>query len=144
VTKKIVLALLLGSAVLPSLGQTQTGLYPYGSFDSPGPDTIDRGSLNVHFSIPVVTKQGRGLPFQYQLVYDSLVWSPVSSAGSQVWTPATDWGLHGQLNEGFEGYLSYSSSVPSLKFAYKSERRNRGSGLRFCARQEVSDLCCGF
>ncbi len=107
-TKKTVLSLLLAFSVLPALAQVQAGLYPYGSFDSPGPETIDRGSLNVHFVIPVVTKQGRGLPFQYQLVYDSLIWTPVGSQGSPVWTPAVGWGLHGQLNEGFQGYLSYS------------------------------------
>jgi RHS repeat-associated protein len=109
VHKKIVLSLLLAFSVLPVSAQVATGLYPYGSFDNLGVDSIDRGSLNVHFSIPVVNKQGRGLGFQYQLVYDSLVWSPVSTDGTLVWTPAADWGLHGQLGEGFEGYLSYSS-----------------------------------
>ncbi len=58
-----------------------------------------------------MNKQGRGLPFQYQLVYDSLVWTPVGSAGSQVWTPAVGWGLHGQYNEGYEGYISYDSAT---------------------------------
>jgi hypothetical protein len=51
------------------------------------------------------------VPFQYQLVYDSLVWSPVSSTGTQLWIPAADWGLHGQFNEGFQGYLSYATST---------------------------------
>jgi hypothetical protein len=111
VIKNIVLSLLLGFSALSAAAQVQIGIYPYGSFDTPGPDSIDRGSLNVHFSIPVVDKQGRGVPFQYQLVYDSLVWSPVSSAGTQTWTPATDWGLHGQLNEGFQGYLSYTTTT---------------------------------
>ena len=105
--KKIFLCLLLAFSVSPLPAQVQTGIYPYGSFDNLGVDSIDRGSLNVHFSIPVVNKQGRGLPFQYELVYDSLVWTPVSSTGAQVWTPAVGFGLHGQLYEGFEGYLSY-------------------------------------
>jgi hypothetical protein len=68
VTKKIVPSILLLLAALAASAQVQTGLYSYGSFDSPGPDSIDRGSLNVHLSIPVVNKQGRGMPFQYQLV----------------------------------------------------------------------------
>ena len=34
-------------------------------------------------------------------------------------------------------------SVLSLKFGYKIERRNRESGLRFCARRRVLDPCCG-
>ena len=61
--KKIVLCLLLAFSVSPLPAQVQTGIYPYGSFDNLGVDSIDRGSLNVHFSIPVVNKQGRGLPF---------------------------------------------------------------------------------
>jgi transposase-like protein len=36
------------------------------------------------------------------------------------------------------------SSVLSLKFVYKSVRRSRGFGLRFCARRRVLGLCCGF
>ena len=109
--KKIVFCLLLAFGVLRLPAQVATGIYTYGSFDNLGVDSIDRGSLNVHFSIPVVNKQGRGLPLQYQLVYDSLVWTPVGSAGSQVWTPAVGWGLHGQYNEGYEGYISYDSAT---------------------------------
>jgi hypothetical protein len=113
VSKKIFFSLLLAFGVLPLSAQVQTGQYSYGSFDTPGIDTIDRGSLNVHFSIPVVTKQGRGLPFQYQLVYDGLVWTPVTSAGVQTWTADSGWGLRGQLNsEGFKGYLTYFERVP--------------------------------
>ncbi len=36
------------------------------------------------------------------------------------------------------------TSVPSLKFSYKTWRLNRGFGLRFCARRRVSGLGCGF
>ena len=96
--KKIFLCFLLVFGVSLLSAQVQTGLYPYGSFDNLGADTIDRGSLNVHLSIPVVNKQGRGVPFQYQLVYDGLVWTPVGSEGSQTWTAAVGWGLRGQLN----------------------------------------------
>ena len=110
--KKIVFSLSLLLSVLPLSAQVQSGLYPYGSFDNLGFDSIDRGSLNVHFSIPVVTKQGRGLGFQYQLVYDGLIWTPVIANGGATWTPATGWGLHGQVNEGFQGYLSYSTNNP--------------------------------
>ena len=57
-TKKHVLSILMVFAVLPVSAQVQTGLYPYGSFDNLGVDSIDRGSLNMHLSIPVVSKQG--------------------------------------------------------------------------------------
>jgi hypothetical protein len=56
----------------------------------------------------VVNKAGRGPGFSYQLVYDGLVWSPVNAAGVPAWTPLTDFGLHGQLNEGLAGYVSYA------------------------------------
>jgi hypothetical protein len=54
--------------------QVATGTYPYGTYDSPGLDTINVGNLDVHFSIPVLNKSGRGLPFYYNLSYDSSVW----------------------------------------------------------------------
>jgi hypothetical protein len=111
VFRKLVLRLALGSCLLSLAAQAQTGLYPYGSFDNVGFDTIDRGSLNVHFAIPVVTKAGRGIGFSYQLVYDSLVWSPVNSSGVATWTPSAGFGLHGELNEGLEGYISYSQTT---------------------------------
>jgi RHS repeat-associated protein len=109
--KKIVLSLLLGFSVLPASTQVQTGLYANGSFDNVGFDTIDRGSLNVHFTIPVVNKQGRGLGFQYQIAYDSLIWSPQSFTGTQTWA-ATNWGFSGLLNgETYGGYISFSTTI---------------------------------
>ena len=67
--KRLALCLSLTLCALAPAAQAQTGLYANGSFDNPGIDTVDRGSLNVHFAIPVVTKPGRGLGFSYQLVY---------------------------------------------------------------------------
>jgi YD repeat-containing protein len=111
VFRKLLLCLSLGACVLSLAGRAQTGLYPHGSFDNVGMDTIDRGSLNVHFAIPVVNKAGRGLGFSYQLVYDSLVWSPVNAAGIPGWTPLTGFGLRGQLNDGLVGYVSYAQTT---------------------------------
>jgi RHS repeat-associated protein len=111
VFKKLLLCLSLGSCLLSLGAQAQTGLYPYGSFDNVGFDTIDRGSLNVHFAIPVVNKAGRGLGFSYQLVYDGLVWSPHNTAGVPGWTPLTGFGLHGQLNDGLVGYVFYAHTT---------------------------------
>ena len=105
--KKLVLCLSLCPYLLSLAAQAQTGLYAYGSFDNVGFDTIDRGSLNVHFAIPVVTKPGRGIGFSYQLVYDGLVWSPANAAGVATWTPAPGFGLHGEVNDGLVGYISY-------------------------------------
>ena len=91
------LCLSLGLGVAPLAAQVQTGLYPYGSFDNVGFDSIDRGSLNVHFSIPVVSKPGRGLGFSYQLVYDGLVWSPVPIAGRDLIKAPIEIPLHQHL-----------------------------------------------
>jgi hypothetical protein len=110
VFRKLLLCLSLGTCVLPVAAQVQTGLYPYGSFDNVGFDSIDRGSLNVHFAIPVVNKAGRGLGFSYQLVYDGLVWSPRNTEGIAGWTPLAGFGLRGQLNDGLVGYVSYAET----------------------------------
>ena len=70
------IAFLLAALLLVSVsvrGQVATGFPPYGSF-SPGTfDTVNNANLNVHFSIPVISKAGRGLPFSYALTYDRLV-----------------------------------------------------------------------
>ena len=47
------------------VAQVATGTYPYGTFNNQGFDTINVGNLNVHFSVPVISKAGRGMPFTY-------------------------------------------------------------------------------
>ena len=42
--------------------QVATGTYPYGTYDTPGIDTINVANLNVHLAIPVLHKTGKGLP----------------------------------------------------------------------------------
>src|ERR1700722_1853778 len=75
----------------PCFAQVQTGTPPYGSFGG-GPDIVNLGNLNVHINVPIFSRAGRGMPLTYSLGYDTSVWSPVNSSGSQVWTPATNWG----------------------------------------------------
>src|SRR6266536_2128197 len=77
-----------------SVGQlilTPTGTPPFTS-SSGGPfDSVNEGSLNVHFAIPVLHKAGRGIPFAYDLIYDSSLWAPVKSSSlteTLQWTPA--------------------------------------------------------
>ena len=85
------------------------GNYPFARFDSFGFDSINPGDLNVHFVIPIVSKAGRGLPFQYSLAYDGLIWTPAPVNSSTVWVADPSFGMHGYLlNEGYKGYLSYS------------------------------------
>src|ERR1022692_1956253 len=66
-----------------------TGLPPLGSFAGGPFDTVNLANLNTHFSIPVFSRPGVGIPFSYSLSYDSLVWVPVP--GGQ-WQPVSNWG----------------------------------------------------
>jgi len=99
-----VFVFLLSASVV--MGQVATGTYPYGTFDSPGLDTINVGNLNVHLSIPVLNKAGRGLTFYYNLSFDSSVWYPATTSGSQSWVPAQSFGWSGQT-DGPLGYVTY-------------------------------------
>ncbi len=101
---------------LPSVALSQapaTGLYAFGSFDNRGFDTINRGNLNIHLSIPIINKAGRGgTNFSYALTYDGLIWSPVSSSGTQIWTPKYEWGWSDSTNAEF-GFITYDFSQHS-------------------------------
>ena len=65
------LVMLIFAAAIAS-SQVATGMPPFSSLGGGPFDTINLGSLNVHFAIPVVHKSGRGMPFTYDLSYDSL------------------------------------------------------------------------
>ena len=93
-----------------ALAQVATGAYNYGTFDKLGLDTINVGNLNVHLGIPVLNKTGRGLPFFYNLVYDSSVWYPNTASGSAVWTPVQGYGFSADTEIAI-GYVSYIQSV---------------------------------
>lgn len=82
--------ILIALTSLTAMGQVATGLPPFGSFSS-GPDIINLGNLNVHYTVPVFSKPGRGIPFNYALTFDSSVWSPVSGT----WAPVANWGWSG-------------------------------------------------
>src|SRR2546425_6682359 len=104
-------ALLAGLAVAISgtgRAQVKTGTPPFGSF-SGGPDIINNANLNLHVSIPVRVKAGRGMPFSYVLSYDGSVWYPVGVSGSQNWQAVTNWGWRG-ITEAATGYTTYNTS----------------------------------
>ena len=68
---------------------------PFNS-DGGGPfDTLNLGNLNVHFSIPVLHKAGRGTPFTYDLSFENSLWKPVTSGGTTSWQPSTTFGWSG-------------------------------------------------
>ncbi len=116
------LALLLAVALLLShttSAQVATGFPPYGSFGGGPFDTVNKANLNVHFAIPIISKAGRGLPFDYAVTYDSSIWSPVSSTGQHTWTPvgqsagtSSTWGW-GAMSQAMVGYVSYYLTQPT-------------------------------
>jgi len=85
--------------------QVQPGTPPLGSFGG-GPDIINLGNNNAHWSISVLHKPGRGTNFTYDLGYDSSVWYPVTSGSTTTWTPVTNWGWRG-VTQMATGYISY-------------------------------------
>jgi RHS repeat-associated protein len=91
--------------------QVSTGTPAFGTFGGGPFDVINLGSLNVHFAIPVVHKAGRGLPFNYDLTYDSSVWTLAGVSGSQTWQPAFNWGWQSSYAAN-SGYFTYSISNP--------------------------------
>src|SRR5208337_520529 len=95
-------------AASPASAQVTTGLPPFGSF-SGGPDIVNNANLNVHLSIPVENKAGRGIPFSYNLTYDSSIWYPVTVSGATTWQPLTNWGWPG-VTTVTSGYFTFSTS----------------------------------
>ncbi len=85
--------------------QVATGIYPYGTFDNQGFDTINVGNLDVHFVLPVLNKAGRGVPFQYSLSYDSSIWYFASVNGAGKWQPVGGFGWNA-LTAAVVGYVS--------------------------------------
>jgi len=96
--------ILIALLFIPAMGQVATGLPPLGSFSS-GPDVTNLGNLNVHYTIPVFSKPGRGMPFNYALTFDSSVWSPVSGT----WAPVANWGWSGP-SDGLTGRMGFKST----------------------------------
>ena len=105
----------LSAASVASAQNHGTGLYEFGSFDAKGFDTINLGNLNTHFTIPIVSKTGRGENFQYSLDYEGLVWSPTVSSGAYTWQPneSSPWGFIGANSSGTIGTLVVTSGYNS-------------------------------
>jgi len=86
---------------------------PFNSFGGGPFDTVNLGNLNVHFAVPVVHKAGRGMPFAYDLTYDSSVWTPVGTSGHQTWVPSSTWGWTNNALGNSSPYISYSQATGS-------------------------------
>lgn len=100
--------------------QVQTGTPPFGSFGG-GPDIINLANLNSHIVVPALHKVGRGTNFTYDLSYDTSVWSPTSSSGTNAWTPVQNFGWRGQT-EVATGYVSYFRSFTSISCIVNGRR----------------------
>src|ERR1017187_1176487 len=104
------LAILILLYSISVLAQPTAGAPPFGSF-SGGPDLVDNANLNVHLSIPIISKAGRGLPFSYTLGYDNSLWSPRSATGAYAWTPAAGgWGGGSNIETGYVAYTTTQTS----------------------------------
>src|SRR5689334_13151356 len=82
---------------------TGGGFPPYGTFANSDFDTINVGNLNVHLTVPIFSKAGRGLPISYSMSYDNSIWTPVAiSNWAWKWVPATSnvgWRATGDLTD---------------------------------------------
>lgn len=77
---------------IPLQAQVETGKPPMGSFGG-GPEVIDLGNLNTHWTFPILNKPGRGgADFNFYLTYESSTWTPVTYNGATSWTAASNWG----------------------------------------------------
>ncbi len=81
-----------------------TGMPPFQSLDHGTLDTVNLGNLNFHFAVPVLHKNGRGIPFDFDLTYDSSIWYPVTSGSTKMWEPVSGWGWQTQTNA-VTGYI---------------------------------------
>ena len=66
---------------------TPTGIPPFSSIQKGGADIVNLSNLDVHITIPVLHKAGRGIGLNADLTYDNSVWQIVVSDGSNAWLP---------------------------------------------------------
>jgi YD repeat-containing protein len=89
VLRTVVLLLLGLASAFAQNPDPNTGFPPFGSFSNGSFDHINRANLNVNFSIPIASINGRGISLPAAMVYDSLMWKE-QTAGTVQWTPVLD------------------------------------------------------
>jgi len=97
---------------LPASAQAPgTGTPPFSSFSGGSGDLINLGDLNVHLTVPIIHKPGRGLPFDFDLAYDSTVWTPKFQGQVFQWQPVQNLGSWGWTVASSEaGYFTHNTS----------------------------------
>src|SRR5437879_216332 len=84
---------MLCASLLAGVSRAQdptTGFPPYGSFENGRFDAVNRQNLNVNCPVPIGSIPGRGMDFNFALVYDSLMWTKVTSGSTTTWASVTD------------------------------------------------------
>jgi YD repeat-containing protein len=117
VTIQLLLIALFAGPAVAQLSGTNPGIgFPsFGSFAGSEFDTVNEGNLNIHFSIPVFQKTGRGLSVVATISYNSLIWTPVGALtdgngnpiSSAQWVPPAinPWGF---TVAPFTSYVTYT------------------------------------
>jgi RHS repeat-associated protein len=91
--------------------QVAVGTPPFATIQE-GVGSINIANLNSHLQIPVIHRAGRGVPLDYDLSYDSSVWTVVTVGSTKSWTPATNWGWGGALQgTGLSGQVTYNTAT---------------------------------
>ena len=115
--RKFVIAAVYVLATVSAVAQVAIDMPSFGSYAG-GPDMINLGNLNVHWTFPIGTKAGRGLPFSYPISYDSSIWAPITSSGVTSWVPPASssfgWPTLAANNAGLPGSISYAISLQTL------------------------------
>ena len=154
--------LLIGLSANPALAQLSgtnpgIGSPSFGSFAGSEFDTVNEGNLNIHFSIPVFQKSGRGLSVVGTISYNSLIWTPVGALldgnnnpiSNAQWVPpaVAPWGW---TLTPFTSYVTYTRrSVAPCPNGYIWQRSNYtfhapdGTGHSFAAGSAVEADCNG-
>lgn len=95
-----ILALVLAGA---ARGQTASGFPPFNAFQNGQFDMVNLANVNVHFSIPVFHRAGPGLPFGYDLTYDSTIFSATAQGGG--FFHQSNWGWNPIGSTSTMGYI---------------------------------------
>src|SRR5438876_1160731 len=112
------LACLLLAFVAPPV-VAQTGLPPFGSFQSAGFDTVNLQNLNDNFSIPIVSVPGRGTDFAFSIAFNSLMWQKQTGTPN-TWQPVVDasgnpnWGWQKDIYGGVVLFSKFTQTIKSF------------------------------
>jgi len=70
----------------------ETNVPPFGSADGDSFSTVNLATLNVHFSIPIFSRGGRGIPLKFAMSYDTnAAYRLVTNGGYQFWNFDGGW-----------------------------------------------------